>query len=209
MTRKEIEDLFEGNKEQYEDFQQKFNRAKDVINLKQQIANLQRSYRYVQAMQLQKKLNDIEYKIAKDLIKEAKSKVEHVSLLSVGLSKKEQDLICDYRICLDILANCMETYVMEMDEILKRHDKTLAFEDYIPTVKMLKEARRHLDWCSDNTDYRQYEPWGDECDKLIKTIYNKAKAIKRETKKAAAYKEKETEVSNVKGKEKKDGEQKN
>ena len=49
---------------------------------------------------------------------------------------------------------------------------------------MLKEARRHLAWCSDNEDYRKYEPWCDECDKLIKSVKNKATKIKRETKKA-------------------------
>ena len=119
-------------------------------------------------MQLQKKLNEVEYKVAKELIDEQKSKVEKVNLTQVALTNKERNEIIDLRICLDILSDCMESFVMDINEILQRHDKTLTFEEYNPTIKMLKEARRHLSWCSDNTEYRKYEPWGDECDKLIK-----------------------------------------
>lgn len=151
--------------------------------MKQKIANLQRAFQYVQAMQLQKKLNEVEYKVAKELIDEQKSKVEKVNLTQVALTDKERNEIVDLRICLDILSDCMESFVMDINDILQRHDKTLTFEEYNPTIKMLREARQHLSWCSNNTEYRNYEPWGDECDKLIKSVRNKATKIKRETKK--------------------------
>ena len=73
MTTNEIKALFEGNEEAYKDFQAKFNTSPDVIVMKQKIANLQRAFQYVQAMQLQKKLNEVEYKVAKELIDEQKS----------------------------------------------------------------------------------------------------------------------------------------
>lgn len=183
MTNKEIKALFDGNEEQYKDFQAKFNTSPDVIAMKQKIANLQRAFQYVQAMQLQKKLNEVEYKVAKELIDEQKSKVEKVNLTQVALTEKERNEIVDLRICLDILSDCMESFVMDINDILQRHDKTLTFEEYNPTIKMLREARQHLSWCSNNTEYRNYEPWGDECDKLIKSVRNKATKIKRETKK--------------------------
>lgn len=183
MTNKEIKALFDGNEEQYKDFQAKFNTSPDVIVMKQKIANLQRAFQYVQAMQLQKKLNEVEYKVAKELIDEQKSKVEKVNLTQVALTDKERNEIVDLRICLDILSDCMESFVMDINDILQRHDKTLTFEEYNPTIKMLREARQHLSWCSNNTEYRNYEPWGDECDKLIKSVRNKATKIKRETKK--------------------------
>lgn len=183
MTKDEIKALFADNEEAYNAFQTTFNTSPDVIAMKQKIANLQRAFQYVQAMQLQKKLNDIEYKVAKELIDEQKSKVEKVNLTQVALTDKERNEIVDLRICLDILSDCMESFVMDINDILQRHDKTLTFEEYNPTIKMLREARQHLSWCSNNTEYRNYEPWGDECDKLIKSVRNKATKIKRETKK--------------------------
>lgn len=204
MIKEEIKALFEGNEEQYKDFQAKFNTAPDVVAMKQKIANLQRAFQYVGAMQLQKKLNEVEYNVAKQLIDEQKSKVERVNLTQVALTDKERNEIIDLRICLDILSDCMESFVMEINEILQRHDKTLTFEDYNPTIKMLKEARRHLSWCSDNMEYRKYEPWGDECDKLIKSVKNKCTKIKRETKKAMAEVPSSSKTKNETGGGKKD-----
>lgn len=183
MTKDEIKALFADNEEAYNAFQTTFNTSPDVIAMKQKIANLQRAFQYVQAMQLQKKLNEVEYKVAKELIDEQKSKVEKVNLTQVALTDKERNEIVDLRICLDILSDCMESFAMDINAILQRHDKTLTFEEYNPTIKMLREARQHLSWCSNNTEYRNYEPWGDECDKLIKSVRNKATKIKRETKK--------------------------
>nr|DAM87810.1 MAG TPA: hypothetical protein [Caudoviricetes sp.] len=205
MTKEQIKNLFGDNEEVYRDFQNKFNTSPDVKNMKEKIQNLQRSFRYVQAMQLQKQLNDIEYKVAKELIDEQKAKVEKVTLTQVALTDKERNEIIDLRICLDILSDCMEGFVMDINAILQRHDNTLTFEDYNPTIKMLKEARRHLAWCSDNEDYRKYEPWGDECDKLIKSVKNKATKIKRETKKARLIAASEGRTEDETGKEEKNG----
>lgn len=205
MTKEQIKNLFGDNEEVYRDFQNKFNTSPDVKNMKEKIQNLQRSFRYVQAMQLQKQLNDIEYKVAKELIDEQKAKVEKVTLTQVALTDKECNEIIDLRICLDILSDCMEGFVMDINAILQRHDNTLTFEDYNPTIKMLKEARRHLAWCSDNEDYRKYEPWGDECDKLIKSVKNKATKIKRETKKARLIAASEGRTEDETGKEEKNG----
>ena len=205
MTKEQIKNLFGDNEEVYRDFQNKFNTSPDVKNMKEKIQNLQRSFRYVQAMQLQKQLNDIEYKVAKELIDEQKAKVEKVTLTQVALTDKERNEIIDLRICLDILSDCMVGFVMDINAILQRHDTTLTFEDYNPTIKMLKEARRHLAWCSDNEDYRKYEPWGDECDKLIKSVKNKATKIKRETKKARLIAASEGRTEDETGKEEKNG----
>ena len=56
MTNEQIKSLFGDNEEAYKDFQKKFNTSPDVKNMQAKIQNLQRSFRYVQAMQLQKKL---------------------------------------------------------------------------------------------------------------------------------------------------------
>ena len=80
MTSEQIKSLFGDNEEAYKDFQMKFNTSGDVKNMRAEIQNLQKSFRYVQAMQLQKKLNDIEYKVAKKLIDEQRAKVEKVNL---------------------------------------------------------------------------------------------------------------------------------
>lgn len=204
MTSKEIKSLF-SDEEAYKDFQEKFNTSPNVRDMKQKIQNLQRAFQYVQAMALQKKLNEIEYNVAKELIEEQKNKVEHVQLSSLTITDKERQEIIDLRICLDILSDCMESFAMDINDILKRHDDTLEYEDYKPTIELLREARRHLDWASDNMDYRKYVPWGDECDKLIKSVRNKAAKIKRETKKAMISEANNVETNNVKGEEKKNG----
>ena len=188
MTDKEIRNLFGDNEEQYKDFLEKFHGVPQVKELTRQIQMLQRSGRYFQSISLQKKLDAIAYNVAKELIEEANKKEEHITLAQVELTDKERQEIVDLRICLDILSDCMETCAMEINDILKRHDKTLSFEDYKPTIDLLREAKRHLAWCSDNFDYRKYEPWGEECDKFTRMVRNKANKIKRETRKEALSK---------------------
>lgn len=183
MSREKIEALFNADAEAYRAFREQFEQNPKVKLLRKRVQTLYKAHKFVQAMEGERTLRDIEYKAAQGLLATAKPKTEKVRLTDVGLTDKERNEVADLRISLDMLSDCIESIVMRINEILRGHDNGLEFEDYKPTVELLREAKRHLSWINDNTDYRKFETWGAECDKLLRSVQNKVKAMKRGTQK--------------------------
>ena len=178
-----IEALFNGDAELYKTFREQFEQNPKVKALRKRVQILYKAYKCVQAMDVEGAIREIEYKAAQELMATAKPRVERVRLTDVGFTDKERGEIADLRISLDMLSDCIESITMRINEILREHDNGLEFEDYKSTLELLREAKRHLSWVNDNTDYRKFETWGTECDKLLRSVQNKVEAIKRGTRK--------------------------
>ena len=178
-----IKNMFGDDVAGYEKFIKAFNNTPKIKSLQEQIKNLEQGFKLVAARQLQMKLNEVELTAATNLLREAKSRDKVLNLFDLGYPPEDVEKIIMYRMCLDILADCIETFVLDIDDILKRKDNNLAFEDFLPISKLLKESRNKLAWESENTEYRKYTPWGDRCDELVERVKETATQIKTETEK--------------------------
>lgn len=176
-----IRDLFGNDVEGYEKFIKTFNATPEIKSLKEQIKNLERSFKLVAARQIASKVERIKLIAAQNLLKETKKREKTLNLFDLGFTDEEVEKILSYRMCLDVLADCVETFVLDINDILRKKDKSLCFEDFLPISKLLEESRKKLAWESENTEYRKYEPWGDRCDELIERVKETAKLIKTET----------------------------
>lgn len=176
-----IRDLFGNDVEGYEKFIKTFNATPEIKSLKEQIKNLERSFKLVAARQIASKVERIKLIAAQNLLKETKKREKTLNLFDLGFTDEEVEKILSYRMCLDVLADCVETFVLDINDILRKKDKSLYFEDFLPISKLLEESRKKLAWESENTEYRKYEPWGDRCDELIERVKETAKLIKTET----------------------------
>lgn len=181
MTRKDIRALFSTDKA-FEDFEKKFHLSPRVKILQELIQDNQRAFRIIQAQQLQSKLYKIEYEAAKTLIEEAaRERGEKVNLFRTSIPKGEIDYIFNLGICLDVISDCAETFLIEIDDILKKYDKGYSYEDFNGVKEALAKVREQLSVFNKNVDYRKYAAWGEVCDELIDGIKERVKKIERMT----------------------------
>lgn len=193
MKENDVKALFGENVEVYQKFKETFDKMPKVVALRQQASNLQRAFRYVQAMQIEQKIAEIEYQAAKNLLAEQEVKAQKVSLVTQGLPKADIDLIVRLSIGLDVCCDVTETYLMDIDDTLKRTNKDLSYEEFFSVRDALKEVRGRLSRLAKISNYRNYDVWGDECDKAAKYLLTKVKKIMQETARIEASSKPKTE----------------
>ena len=181
MTKQDIRNLFSTD-EAFEDFEKKFNQDDKIKVLRNSISNLQRAFKIVQASQLQQKLYQVEYDTAKSLLEEEKKREEKLNIFKTNIKKEDIEKILHLGVCLDVICDCAETYLMDMEDILKSYGEGYSYEEFNAVGKALKEVRKQLSKLSQNSDYRQYNAWGDICDELIDEIKEKVSEIDKRTK---------------------------
>ena len=181
MIKQDIRNLFSTD-ETFEDFEKKFNQDDKIKVLRNSISNLQRAFKIVQAQQLQQKLYQIEYNAAKYLLEEEKKREEKLNIFKTNIRKEDIEKILHLGVCLDVVCDCAETYLMDIGDILKSYDEGYSYEGFNAVKEAIKEVRKQLSTLSQNSDYRQYNAWGDICDELIDEIKEKVTEIDRRTK---------------------------
>lgn len=188
MNKQDIRNLFSTD-EAFENFEKKFNQNDKIEVLRNSISNLQKAFKIIQAQQLQKKLYQIEYNAAKYLLEEEKKREEKLNIFKTNIKKEDIEKILHLGVCLDVVCDCAETYLMDIEDILKSYGEGYSYEEFNAVGKALKEVRKQLSILSQNSDYRQYNAWGDICDELIDEIKEKAREIDRRTKEERESKE--------------------
>lgn len=186
MNRQDIRNLFSTD-EAFENFEKKFNQNELIKRLRNSITNSQRAFRIVQAQQLQQKLYQVEYDTAKFLLEEERE--EKLNIFKTNIKKEDIEKILHLGVCLDVVCDCAETYLMDIGDILKSYGEGYSYEEFNAVGKALKEVRKQLSKLSQNSDYRQYNAWGDICDELIDEIKEKVREIDRRTKEEREGKE--------------------
>lgn len=184
MTKEDIRNLFGDNKQAYIDFETKVNTLPQIRSLEDKFNKLQSGFCYVEAMKLRKRINDIKYQAAKSLIEENDKRERKINLLSIPEDDKKK--ILEIGVCLDIVADAMETFVMDVDDILRKSDPTLSFEELVNTKKAISLLRNQLRFSGKDKEInlRNYEAWGDNCDELIEEIRERSRKIQQEVNKA-------------------------
>ena len=186
MTKEDIRNLFGDNKQAYIDFETKVNTLPQIRSLEDKFNKLQSGFCYVEAMKLRKRINDIKYQAAKSLIEENDKRERKMNLLSLSIPEDDKKKILEIGVCLDIVADAMETFVMDVDDILRKSDPTLSFEELVNTKKAISLLRNQLRFSGKDKEInlRNYEAWGDNCDELIEEIRERSRKIQQEVNKA-------------------------
>lgn len=188
MNRQDIRNLFSTD-EAFENFERKFNQNELIKRLRNSITNSQREFRIIQAQQLQQKLYQVEYDTAKSLLEEEKKREEKLNIFKTNIKKEDIEKILHLGLCLDVICDCAETYLMDIGDILKSYGEGYSYDGFDGVKKALGEVRKQLSILSRNSDYRKYNAWGDLCDELIDEIKEKVKEIDRRTKEEREGKE--------------------
>lgn len=139
--------------------------------------NLKKAHMLVQANQVHQQYLQAVLGVIKAWKKDNLKKANKVKLAHVGFGQEERSKIALLCVSIAMCADFVETYSMDIDEILKKYEPETNFLTFQPFRECLKGARETLEWLNQNTDLYKYESWGNECDDLIKMIQSKARKL--------------------------------
>ena len=114
--------------------------TKAVILLKQAEQAKSRG-NYIAAMSAYKKLEEARFIAQYDLMHKEKQEVEKVTLLQMGLSHKDLDIINTLTIAMYMACDMIEFFALDVNSILQKHDKSARFEMFDPIRKVGKAEK--------------------------------------------------------------------
>lgn len=163
--------------ESYQDFHNKFISDSKVRELQNKAFNLQSAGMLVQALRQRQMIDEVELRTIETLRQEESNKAHQISLLHAGLTKTEQNKVTELIITAYMLIDMIESCDMDINSILKKHDKEMSFDGFDEIKKLGKQAQQSIDWICKNTKLYKNIEWGDYCDNLLKMTQNKASKL--------------------------------
>lgn len=108
------------------------------------------------------------------------NEAEQLNTEAIGLTAKEKKEIDALHVTLHMSLDLIETAIMEINDILHIHDKTLQIEDFATVFELKKELKAKLEYFGKNYVFMSKDSWGDQCDKMFTMLRNKARKIVKE-----------------------------
>lgn len=174
--------------EQKAQFDETFYAHKKIVKLLDEARSYERQRKLLLANSTYLKIAKIRKSALEDLLAESKrtAESEKVALRNLGLAPEDESKICDYSLALYALCDMVTAYCIDIDDILKRYNKNLSFEQFNKLRKMLTESRSMLSTLANTTTILDFTAWGEIVDKYKSMLDEKVKKIRKQTAQAEA-----------------------
>lgn len=157
---------------------------KDYINMVNRKNELLRKHKFIEAMSVSKLIEHIEELAINDFLRKYNGELVKVNTLLVAMTPEEQERMSAYGNALVLLADAMETAVIECNTLIQKYHPKTRIEMFDKLVEIGKEAKRHVRMLDDyQADEFYMQAYGDAADNLCELAVNKAKGFIRKVKK--------------------------
>ena len=158
-----------------------------VRELRVQQQMMSRSGKFRAALSLAQDIEVLYNKCVYEYVAESERQVERVDVSAMDIPLSEKEELMRHLLACFMCADMIESSVMDMDDILHRHDGNLRMEMFDDIRDALRMARAKLRYLSENSRYMRDLVWGDSCDDMYRMVCNKAGAIMRRRKESEDY----------------------
>ena len=157
---------------------------KDYMNMVNRKNELLRKHKFIEAMRVSKLIEHIEELAINDFLRKYNGELVKVNTLLVAMTPEEQERMSAYGNALVLLADAMETAVIECNTLIQKYHPKTRIEMFDRLVEIGKEAKRHVRMLDDyQADEFYMKAYGDAADNLCELAVNKAKGFIRKVKK--------------------------
>lgn len=167
-----------------ESIKKEIREKKDYINMVNKKNELLRNHKFIEAMRVSKLIENIEGLAINDFLRKCNGELVKVNTLLVAMTPEEQERMSAYGNALVLLADAMETAVIECNTLIQKYHPKTRIEMFDKLVEIGKEAKRHVRMLDDyKADDFYISAYGDAADDLCELAVNKAKGFIRKIKK--------------------------
>ena len=156
-----------------------FDANKDVVLLRTAQQEAQRVGNYQKALYIAQQVDNLWTICLNNYMKKIENEGRQISLSAAGLPEKDREEILNRVMVLFICCDIIESATVDMNDALRRTDKTASittFDDLRQTLSLAKEKLKYL---QDKGDYMKDLVWADNCDNMYEMMINKAASIIR------------------------------
>lgn len=142
-------------------------------------AELKRKGKFVEALELNVKISEIKNMAFQLWLSEQYELKRHIDLTNANIPKETKELVNVLYITAFMACDIIESCVMDMNDELRKHDKTLSVEAFDELMKLSAQVKDKTSLLGKKTDYLNHADWGDQCDNMYEMMRNKARKIIR------------------------------
>ena len=136
-----------------------------------------RKGQYVQAMQLNEKIEELFSVVVLEYLKKAERETKTYSLEASKMPRQDVATCVQLIVTLYMAIDIIDTCIKNVNETLHKTNKDVSlsmFEDINQLTKMIKAK---MEFFNRDTTFLKYNYWGDITDNMYEMMKNKAKAI--------------------------------
>lgn len=156
-----------------------FDANKDVVLLRTAQQEAQRMGNYQKALYIAQQVDNLWTICLNNYMQKIENEGRQISLSAAGLPEKDREEILNRVMVLFICCDIIESATIDMNDALRRTDKTASittFDDLRQTLSLAKEKLKYL---QDKGDYMKDLVWADNCDNMYEMMISKASSIIR------------------------------
>ena len=156
-----------------------FDANKDVVLLRTAQQEAQRVGNYQKALYIAQQVDNLWTICLNNYMQKIENDGRQISLSAAGLPEKDREEVLNRVMVLFICCDIIESATIDMNDALRRTDKTASittFDDLRQTLSLAKEKLKYL---QDKGDYMKDLVWADNCDNMYEMMINKASSIIR------------------------------
>lgn len=179
-----LEDL---RKEDQQEFLAAFAADPTIIKMEQACANYQRQGKWVQALQMRKKIEQVKVKTFDKFMDKLDKAAERVNLCDTEMTQEQRDKLNTLCVTLFMACDVIDSAVVDMKEILQDVDCGLEFLMFDDIKRVIESARSKIRFMNNASDVAQNVVWGDTSDDMYNIIQNKARSVIRKREEAGEH----------------------
>ena len=156
-----------------------FDANKDVVLLRTAQQEAQRVGNYQKALYIAQQVDNLWTICLNNYMQKIENEGRQISLSAAGLPEKDREEILNRVMVLFICCDIIESATVDMNDVLRRTDKTASittFDDLRQTLSLAKEKLKYL---QEKGDYMKDLVWADNCDNMYEMMISKAASIIR------------------------------
>lgn len=170
-------DISQAPAEQLLQFHEQFYQVKEIKKLLEKKELFSRRRDYASLMMVNQEIEKRRIQAYAKYVKELEVSGYEVDIRSLGLPQEELDKLYVHYITVFIACDLIESAVMDMNDVVKRHHAKLSVEKFNDLLKLLRNVKKKLSTFDKDSGYLGPNIWAERCDDMYQMIQSKAKKI--------------------------------
>lgn len=140
---------------------------------------LQKMRSYALALQVQQTMDDFEKKALERAVELYKKRVKSMVEVVTSMEKEDMNAMTVYSYAVIMLSDCLETFIIEMNQKVKKYYTEHKLHAYEELLQLAKESKKYISLVNGlgGKDKYHMNLYGDSVDNLREMIENKAKSF--------------------------------
>lgn len=150
-----------------------------IKSLRAKLENARKKHDYVTMARLQHNIMELKRHIESEYMKQNLEMRKRVAEFKCNMSDEDQEILSIHSNMIILLADMLESCVMEVNEVFERNNPAWRIEMFDRLKQLGRECADQIKWMSQETDDFYQLTFADTADNVTEMVRNKVKSLLR------------------------------